>query len=613
MFYIPPCKIIIIFCNFFLLGYLLVLLIDHYNNSHYLLSWASIFHTLSILWLLMRGVFWIFTITSSSTWDIFLFYILYWMPNPIEFCTFMLVPLYYTQVVFPNEWHKYWIKYRVIYVMSMGMLILLPTCWAFISAYEESTHDECIKSYNGFKETSSNQNCYQTEFSNDIFRVITALSFFILAAIQTLYAFKIHYLDIKQIERYMLSSKKIIDIVNLILIFSFLSRSIYQLGAIFDIYILSNVELSSFKDVDVSILLCCIVWDYLPTFLLVYTITSRAIGNNTYYSNSIVYSSMWSLMSSTGSLNSRNRSGDRTSNKKYKTLIMNDMNRKSIYGSMQPIHEVDESLIASSESIDITYDNLESKKYGIEIKRDKTIEINDNNSFGNSDIIQNEFENEEFDPCSLERFQAPSLSILYGSFPKHSSPPIVDMNVSFNSKDSLLVERASSIRSASPNQVVSDNITQISSLSRILNYYRRKRGNSLGGDGGNDSIIHNSTVRSTNVIQSGTSSSVPFQDTIYSSSSAASTIIPVQIQQVSSLPIESIRDIPQETLKDYHISVNQVVPNDNSLGSISYDPAIYETISNLRIKSDHPVPTGNDSSRTPERQQDYRKRMYRIP
>jgi hypothetical protein len=131
------CKSALITINAFLFIYLVILLIDHYNASHKLTSWASIFHLMSCVWLGIRGMFWLFTVTTTANWDAFAFYILYWIPNPIEFGSFMLLPLFFAQIVYPSDWHRHWVYVRPAYSSLIFGLILFQTVWALLAAYEE--------------------------------------------------------------------------------------------------------------------------------------------------------------------------------------------------------------------------------------------------------------------------------------------------------------------------------------------------------------------------------------------------------------------------------------------------------------------------------------------
>ena len=47
---------------------------------------------------ILRGIFWIMTIMTEERWHGDMFYLLYWLPNPLQFGSFSLLPLFYSQV-----------------------------------------------------------------------------------------------------------------------------------------------------------------------------------------------------------------------------------------------------------------------------------------------------------------------------------------------------------------------------------------------------------------------------------------------------------------------------------------------------------------------------------
>ena len=115
-------------------------------------------------------------------------------------------------------------------------------------------------------------------------------------------------MDNMQYQRYMITSRSLITLVNGILATSFFSRGLYQLLSMFDILKLPNIPLQvkdnfenfpsypnvvffclfqNDEDVSIAIVICFAVWDYIPVILLLLTVTSRAIGNNA-NSNSIL-------------------------------------------------------------------------------------------------------------------------------------------------------------------------------------------------------------------------------------------------------------------------------------------------------------------------------------
>ena len=101
---IPLVKILFVTINFSLLTFVVSLMIDHYLSGHSLLSFGTAFHALTLLWLIIRGLFWILTVVGTTEMSMWLFYALYWMPVPIEFGSFMLLPLFFTQGKLTREY-----------------------------------------------------------------------------------------------------------------------------------------------------------------------------------------------------------------------------------------------------------------------------------------------------------------------------------------------------------------------------------------------------------------------------------------------------------------------------------------------------------------------------
>ncbi len=136
---IPVFKVILTLMNFGILSFLIMLMVDHYNANYSLMSWSSCFHILSLSWLSIKGVFWLLTITSDYEWEAIQFYILYWLPAPLEFGSYMLVPLFFGQVLYPDLWaaHSYWVLPS--YGVATLVLILFMVTWAVLAATEATT------------------------------------------------------------------------------------------------------------------------------------------------------------------------------------------------------------------------------------------------------------------------------------------------------------------------------------------------------------------------------------------------------------------------------------------------------------------------------------------
>jgi len=71
-------------------------------------------------------------------------------------------------------------------------------------------------------------------------------------------------------------------IVNIFLVFSFFTKSFYQLLAAFHLYILPSLPLRDNGDIPVVIFIVFIIWDYLPTILLIMTIASRPVRSSSF-------------------------------------------------------------------------------------------------------------------------------------------------------------------------------------------------------------------------------------------------------------------------------------------------------------------------------------------
>lgn len=133
-----PFKLLLVTTNFTILGFLLLLIIKHCKSENNITSWSSIFHLLCSIWLLLRGIFWLSTITTvGSDWTAFSFYMLYWMPTPLHFAAFMILPLYFAQVIYPLEWKFYWKTLRPLYVVIIVSLTVFQIVWALLSALEK--------------------------------------------------------------------------------------------------------------------------------------------------------------------------------------------------------------------------------------------------------------------------------------------------------------------------------------------------------------------------------------------------------------------------------------------------------------------------------------------
>jgi hypothetical protein len=132
-------KILLVASNFYLLTNLLMLVINHFHLAYDMKSWASIFHFLTLIWLLIRGAFWVTTIFASMRWTALSFYLLYWMPTPFEFGAFLILPLYFAQILYPIEWRNYWPYIRPIYCGLVVGIAGIQLFWCGLAVPTVST------------------------------------------------------------------------------------------------------------------------------------------------------------------------------------------------------------------------------------------------------------------------------------------------------------------------------------------------------------------------------------------------------------------------------------------------------------------------------------------
>jgi hypothetical protein len=127
-------KFLLILTNFVILTYLLLVAFRHYAAKVDKQSWGFIFHLITIAWLIVRGAFWISTITHFIRWTTLSFYLLYWMPAPFEFAGYMILPLFFAQVLYPTQWKKYWSTIRPFYFVIIIGIIVFQALWAWLAA-----------------------------------------------------------------------------------------------------------------------------------------------------------------------------------------------------------------------------------------------------------------------------------------------------------------------------------------------------------------------------------------------------------------------------------------------------------------------------------------------
>ncbi len=427
-------KLTIVATNFGILSFLVVLMMDHYRANYNMQSWSTLFHILCVVWLSIRGLFWLCTLVSDIEWTTWAFHTLYWMPDAFEFGAFSLLPMFFAQIIYANEWKSYWSIIKPIYITSMCTICSLQIAWAVMAAFNTecfkggisgmhpvaTNHDVLIdESTNAFaprpagaaansysyqayllqkpqhlhlyvsdltpdpplpggllisgrehqeseaegestlhkvwmaavdsltiehkqravalsgaktateekkhadisssslslrrreegrldvKEPQTTreqdtdvdrrrkqknnvqrqnrpsvyyQDCYGTEVSSAASRLLAFALFVGLSAIQAIYGYKISILPPQQYSQYFTAPVLVTNGVNAALTLCFFTRGLYILGTLLGLALLPAIPLQRDDDVALSVLICFEVWDYIPTLLLLLSVTSRPLG-----------------------------------------------------------------------------------------------------------------------------------------------------------------------------------------------------------------------------------------------------------------------------------------------------------------------------------------------
>ena len=278
--YVPILKLLLVLTNMGILLLLINIMSIHFKDRNNYKSFSTAFHVLSLIWLCIRCSFWLLSFISTSEWSAYSFYLLYWMPCPFQFSSFMLLPLFFSQQLYPAQWKEYWNFSFNAYIAVILMLIIFQVIWTFVAAFRISLIETLCANDNADGITSSPTlpvDCYHTESAGNTFRIIAAFCSLALAIMQGLYGYKLYYSDIKSHEQFIISSQTNLVIVNVFLVLSFFSRAAYQIEAIYHIHRLPDIPLQGDDDVSLTTFICFEIWDYIPTILLLMTVTSRSI------------------------------------------------------------------------------------------------------------------------------------------------------------------------------------------------------------------------------------------------------------------------------------------------------------------------------------------------
>lgn len=301
---LPIYKLILASINMAILCLVGALLWEHCLGKHRRRSWATAFYLLSVVWLLLRGAFWTMTITTEG-FDTATFYVVYWVPNPLQFANFLLLPMFYAQVLSGSrDWDRRWrIMFPIYAVLTVGMVTFMLVTAAIAAISDEQQRLKCQSEHyrpahhHHHHSHSSNYSsstithgddddsldidvgpCYRAPFEAHGFRSLTIICFYALAVFTAKFGWDMAALGAGRHQRYLLSEPRALAALNIVLFVVFLSKGTYQLISALDIWYLPNLPLEGNADIQPINFAAFCLWDYLPTSLFLMVINARPAG-----------------------------------------------------------------------------------------------------------------------------------------------------------------------------------------------------------------------------------------------------------------------------------------------------------------------------------------------
>ncbi|CAM9259082.1 unnamed protein product [Ectocarpus sp. 12 AP-2014] len=265
---VPILKVLLAGVDVSVLLLVVTLLVSNCKaKQHESRIWATAFHLLAMVWLTLRGMFWVFAITTREEWESTMFGLLYWLPNPLQFGCFLLLPMAYSKVLSSEkDWKaKSRVVGRVYVTLVSGMLVYMVG-YALVQVVRESRQFQCVTADQDSKDAP--QTCYSMDTTSDAFRVLTGFCFFALAAGVASYGFKMSRLTASQNRAQLIYHPRALTALNCFLVAVFLSKGAYQISSVKGLWCLPDIPLKGSEDVCLLNFCVFMLWDYLPTVWL---------------------------------------------------------------------------------------------------------------------------------------------------------------------------------------------------------------------------------------------------------------------------------------------------------------------------------------------------------
>jgi hypothetical protein len=142
------------------------------------------------------------------------------------------------------------------------IIVMVMWVWDTVTNYTPAQIADCKY----VSDDDSVNNCSHLADSSIIFRIITAITYILLATFQALYSIKLYYLDEQHMMRFMISSPKWIGVLNIILFVSFASRGIYQILTMFNIFQMPSIPLLVRNNLNIICKFLILLMWFIPFF-----------------------------------------------------------------------------------------------------------------------------------------------------------------------------------------------------------------------------------------------------------------------------------------------------------------------------------------------------------
>jgi len=116
-----------------------------------------------------------------------------------------------------------------------------------------------------------NGHCYSSEYTGIAPRVTVGLLFLSLALVQGLYGYHLAHMPPMRFRQIFRLAENLLTKINTFLCISFCIRGLYALGTLLGMHALPAIPLQDGEDVKWNVALSFLLWEYLPTLLLVFS------------------------------------------------------------------------------------------------------------------------------------------------------------------------------------------------------------------------------------------------------------------------------------------------------------------------------------------------------